>query len=188
MTRIIAGQAGGRRLAVPPSGTRPTSDRVREALFSALDSRMDFDGVAVLDLYAGSGALGLEALSRGARLVTLVESDPKAVGVIKKNVAAVGLPGAEVRRASAASVVAATADRPYDLVMADPPYAVGEEVVRGVLEHLLSYGWVADGSIVVLERSSRSPDTSWPDGFAPLKAKKYGETRIELATCYGRNS
>ncbi|WP_072687529.1 16S rRNA (guanine(966)-N(2))-methyltransferase RsmD [Rhodococcus marinonascens] len=188
MTRIIAGLAGGRRLAVPPSGTRPTSDRVREALFSALGSRMDLDGAAVLDLYAGSGALGLEALSRGADRVVLVESDSKAAGIIRHNVTTVGLPGAQVRSAPVAAVLAAAADRPYDLVMADPPYEVGDEAVQMVLEHLRAHGWVADGSIVVLERSSRSPETSWPEGFAPVKAKKYGEARIELATCYGLNS
>ncbi|AOW92352.1 16S rRNA (guanine(966)-N(2))-methyltransferase RsmD [Rhodococcus sp. WMMA185] len=188
MTRIIAGQAGGRRLAVPPSGTRPTSDRVREALFSALGSRMDFDGAAVLDLYAGSGALGLEALSRGAERALLVESDAKAARIIRSNVEVVGLPGAQVRSSSVASVLAGPADRTYDLVMADPPYAVDEEAISVLLEHLLEHGWVADDSIVVLERSSRSPETSWPNGFAPAKVKKYGETRIELATCYGQDS
>ncbi|MDT2007850.1 16S rRNA (guanine(966)-N(2))-methyltransferase RsmD [Rhodococcus opacus] len=188
MTRIIAGLAGGRRLRVPPSGTRPTSDRVREALFSALHARMDLEGASVLDLYAGSGALGLEALSRGADRVVLVESDAKAAGIIKNNVTTVGLPGAEVRGAPVAAVLAGTADRPYDLVIADPPYAVGDEAVQTVLGHLRANGWVGDGSIVVLERSSRSPETAWPDGFAPVKAKKYGEARIELATCYGLDS
>ncbi|QHE72100.1 16S rRNA (guanine(966)-N(2))-methyltransferase RsmD [Rhodococcus sp. WAY2] len=188
MTRIIAGLAGGRRLRVPPSGTRPTSDRVREALFSALNSRMDLEGASVLDLYAGSGALGLEALSRGADRVLLVESDAKAAGVISQNVSAVGLPGAAVRTAPVSAVLAGTADRVYDLVLADPPYAVDDGAVQTVLSDLRGHGWVADGSIVVLERSSRSPETSWPEGYAPVKAKKYGEARIELATCYGLDS
>ncbi|MFZ2176161.1 MAG: 16S rRNA (guanine(966)-N(2))-methyltransferase RsmD [Rhodococcus sp. (in: high G+C Gram-positive bacteria)] len=188
MTRIIAGLAGGRRLRVPPSGTRPTSDRVREALFSALNSRMDLEGASVLDLYAGSGALGLEALSRGAERVVLVESDAKAVGVISGNINAVGLPGAEVRGAPVASILAGTADREYDLVLADPPYAVDDAAIQDILISLRKHGWVGDGSVVVLERSSRSPETVWPEGFAPVKARRYGEARIEWATCYGLDS
>src|SRR5438067_2074266 len=106
MTRIVAGIAGGRRLRVPPAGTRPTSDRVREALFNMLAARMDFDGVRVLDLYAGSGALGLEALSRGASHALLVESDRKAAAVVRGNIADLGLPGAELRLGAVASVLA----------------------------------------------------------------------------------
>lgn len=166
-------------------GTRPTSERVREALFSSLDSRMSLEGASVLDLYAGSGALGLEALSRGAEHALLVESDAKAVGVIRQNVTSVGLTGAVVRAAPVATVLAGTPDREYDLVLADPPYGVGEYAVGQMLEALVTRGWVGEGSIVVLERSSRSPDTTWPDGLAPDRVKKYGETRIEVATCYG---
>ncbi|MDH6282160.1 16S rRNA (guanine966-N2)-methyltransferase [Rhodococcus sp. LBL1] len=188
MTRIVAGRAGGRRLKVPASGTRPTSDRVREALFSSLDSRIDLEGAAVLDLYAGSGALGLEALSRGAEHVLLVESDAKAAAVIKQNVTAVGLPGASVRTASVAAVVGGTAEREFDVVLADPPYAVTEEAVTDALTALVANGWVGEGSVVVVERSSRSPETSWPDGMRPERVKRYGETRIEVATCYGLDS
>ncbi|NLV78698.1 MAG: 16S rRNA (guanine(966)-N(2))-methyltransferase RsmD [Rhodococcus sp.] len=185
MTRIVAGRAGGRRLKVPPRGTRPTSERVREALFSSLDARIDLDGAAVLDLYAGSGALGLEALSRGAGHVLLVESDAKASAVIRDNIAAVALTGAVLRTAPVAAVVAATADRVYDVVFADPPYAVGEQAVHGVLEALAAHGWVDEDSIVVLERSARSPETRWPAGYTPGRTRKYGETRIEIADCYG---
>ncbi|QBJ95134.1 16S rRNA (guanine(966)-N(2))-methyltransferase RsmD [Rhodococcus sp. ABRD24] len=185
MTRIVAGRAGGRRLKVPASGTRPTSERVREALFSSLDSRMDLEGAAVLDLYAGSGALGLEALSRGAGHVLLVESDAKAAAVVKENVTAVGLAGAVVRIAPVAAVVGAAADREYDIVLADPPYAVADEDMTAVLDALLANGWIGEGSIVVAERSSRSPETQWPDGLRAERVKRYGETRIELATCYG---
>lgn len=188
MTRIVAGRAGGRRLKVPASGTRPTSERVREALFSSLDSRIDLEGAAVLDLYAGSGALGLEALSRGAEHVLLVESDAKAAAVVKQNVATVGLAGAVVRTASVASVVGGTAEREYDVVLADPPYAVTEQAVTAALEALVANGWVGEGSIVVVERSSRSPETSWPDGMRAERVKRYGETRIEVATCYGLDS
>ncbi|UYP20501.1 16S rRNA (guanine(966)-N(2))-methyltransferase RsmD [Rhodococcus sp. Z13] len=188
MTRIVAGRAGGRRLKVPPRGTRPTSERVREALFSSLEARMDLDGAAVLDLYAGSGALGLEALSRGAAQVVLVESDAKAAAVIRDNIAVVKLPGAVVRTAPVAAVLAGTADRVYDLVLADPPYAVTDEAVTDVLEALVAGGWVGDGSVVVVERSSRSPETVWPRAFEVGKARRYGETRVEIATCYGAGS
>ncbi|NKR67896.1 16S rRNA (guanine(966)-N(2))-methyltransferase RsmD [Rhodococcus hoagii] len=188
MTRIVAGRAGGRRLKVPASGTRPTSERVREALFSSLDSRIDLEGAAVLDLYAGSGALGLEALSRGAAHVLLVESDAKAAAVVKQNVAAVGLSGAVVRTAPVAAVVGGAAEREFDVVLADPPYAVTEEAVTSVLSDLVAHAWVGEGSIVVVERSSRSPETTWPDGMRPERTKRYGETRIEVATCYGLDS
>jgi len=186
VTRIVAGRAGGRRLKVPPRGTRPTSERVREALFSSLDARMDIDGAAVLD--PGSGALGLEALSRGAEHAMLVESDAKAAGVIRENIATVGLSGAVLRTAPVSAVLAGTPDRVYDLVLADPPYAVTEEAVTGMLETLVSGGWVEDGSIVVVERSSRSPETVWPQGFEVGRSKRYGETRVEIATCYGAGS
>lgn len=188
MTRIVAGLAGGRRLRVPPSGTRPTSDRVREALFSMIDARMDLQGISVLDLYAGSGALGLEALSRGASHVVLVESDAAAARVVASNIEATALPGATVRRSSVESVVGSQADREFDLVLADPPYSVEDAAVADMLIALRDNGWVGDGSLVVVERSSRSPETSWPDGFEGRKGKKYGEARIELATCYGRDS
>lgn len=181
MTRIVAGIAGGRKLKVPPRGTRPTSERVREAVFSSLQARIDFDGAAVLDLFAGSGALGLEALSRGAERAVLIESDARAAEVARENVAALGLPGAVVRCAPVASVLAGAADTAFDLVLADPPYAVTEVAVGQVLEALLFGGWLAPEAVVVLERSARSPETSWPDGLTPEKVKKYGETRIEIA-------
>ncbi len=124
MTRIVGGVAGGRRIAVPPQGTRPTTDRVRESLFNIVTARLDLTGLAVLDLYAGSGALGLEALSRGATSALFVESDRRAAAVIERNVATLGLSGATLRRGQAAAVLAAKATRPVDLVLADPPYDV----------------------------------------------------------------
>ena len=196
MTRVIAGIAGGRRLAVPPgTTTRPTSDRAREGLFASLLSELGtFDGARVLDLYAGSGAIGLEALSRGAERVLLVESDARAAAVIKANVATVALPGAtlvvdRVERllarppaASAASAApaasaAAGADGDaarFDLVIADPPYAVAEEAVTRVLT-LLEAGWLAAGALVVIERATRSGPVDWPPGFLPGKSRRYGE-------------
>ncbi|OZE74667.1 16S rRNA (guanine(966)-N(2))-methyltransferase RsmD [Rhodococcus sp. 15-649-2-2] len=181
MTRIVAGVAGGRRLSVPGQGTRPTSERVREALFSSLESRMDFDGAAVLDLFAGSGALGLEALSRGASSAVLVESDSRAAAVVRQNIESVGLIGASVKCAPVASVLAGVPDAAYDLVLADPPYAVTDSAVTDLLNRLVTGGWLAPDAVVVLERSSRSPETEWPDGLVAEKSKKYGESRIEIA-------
>jgi 16S rRNA (guanine966-N2)-methyltransferase len=178
MTRVIAGEAGGRRLAVPPgTTTRPTSDRAREGLFASLLSELGtFDGRRVLDLYAGSGAIGLEALSRGAERVLLVESDPRAAAVIKANVAVVGMPGATV----AVNRVERLLSRPpaaaagYDVVLADPPYALAETAVTRVLT-LLEGGWLTDGALVVVERATRSGPLDWPPGYLPSKSRRYGE-------------
>jgi 16S rRNA (guanine966-N2)-methyltransferase len=178
VTRIVAGVAGGRRLAVPPKGTRPTSDRVREALFSAVQSAVDLDGARVLDLYAGSGALGLEALSRGASSALFVESSAGALAVLRKNVAAVGLPGV-VRAGKVAAVLAAGSAEPFDLVLADPPYAV--EDLGGELAALVAGGWVGPGSLVIVERSRRAGDLTWPDPLSPLKVRHYGETSLHWA-------
>ena len=178
MTRVIAGEAGGRRLAVPPgTTTRPTSDRAREGLFASLLSELGtFDGRRVLDLYAGSGAIGLEALSRGAGQALLVESDARAAAVIKANVATVGLPGAtvavdRVERLLARPPVSA---RGYDVVLADPPYALDQAAVTRVLT-LLQAGWLADRALVVIERATRSGPLDWPPGYLPSKSRRYGE-------------
>jgi 16S rRNA (guanine966-N2)-methyltransferase len=177
MTRVIAGAAGGRRLSVPQgNGTRPTSDRAREGLFASVLSELgDLHGLRVLDLYAGSGAVGLEALSRGAASVLLVESDARAAAVIKANIAAVALPGADV----ATDRVERLLSRPpeqhrYGLVFADPPYAVPEAAVTAMLA-LLRSGWLADGALVVVERATRSEPVDWPPGYAEGKSRRYGE-------------
>ncbi|GGX76456.1 16S rRNA (guanine(966)-N(2))-methyltransferase RsmD [Streptomyces minutiscleroticus] len=179
MTRVIAGRAGGRRLAVPPgTGTRPTSDRAREGLFSTWQSLLGgaLDGERVLDLYGGSGAVGLEALSRGAAHVLLVESDARAVRTIRENVRALGLPGAEVRAGKAAQVVQGPAPQtPYDLVFLDPPYAVPDDDLRMILLTLAAGGWLADGALVTVERSTRGGEFTWPAGFEPLRSRRYGE-------------
>jgi 16S rRNA (guanine966-N2)-methyltransferase len=192
VTRVIAGAAGGRRLRVPPgNGTRPTSDRAREGLFSSLLSELGrFDGLRVLDLYAGSGAVGLEALSRGAASVLLVESDPRAAAVVKANIAALALPGASVITDRVERVLGRVPDGPrYDLVFADPPYAVTAEAVSEVLGQLDGArrsgaqqhrgqppdGWLADGALVVVERATRSGSFEWPPGYAAGKSRRYGE-------------
>ncbi|AKS35010.1 16S rRNA (guanine(966)-N(2))-methyltransferase RsmD [Mycolicibacterium goodii] len=185
MTRIIAGSLGGRRIEVPKSGTRPTSDRVREAVFNALSARLDFAGLTVLDLYAGSGALGLEAISRGARAALFVESDQRAAAVITRNIAALKVVGATVRRGTAESVLAAGTSRPVDLVLADPPYDVEARAVDAVVAALADGGWVRAGSVVMVERRSNSEPVTWPDGWIALSARRYGDTRVELAEVEG---
>jgi 16S rRNA (guanine966-N2)-methyltransferase len=182
VTRIISGSARGRRLAVPPSGVRPTGDRAREGLFNSLGSLLDLPGARVLDLYAGSGALGLEALSRGAAEAVLVENGPKALRVLRANVAAVGLPGARVVAGSVPSVVAGAAFGAFDLVLADPPYAVGVPQVLGVLQALSDGGWFAAGAVVVVERSSREEPFAWPTPLTGVRDRRYGEALLR----YGR--
>ncbi|MFF4775161.1 16S rRNA (guanine(966)-N(2))-methyltransferase RsmD [Microtetraspora fusca] len=180
MTRVIAGSAGGRRLAVPPGrGTRPTSDRAREGLFSTVGSFLgSLDGARVLDLYAGSGAVGLEALSRGASHALLVESDAKAVRTIRQNIAALGLPGAVLRAEKVERVLAQGSAEPYDFVFADPPYSVSDETVTRVLEALRSEGWVGEGTLVAVERESRGKDLVWPQGFEEDRVRRYGEAAV----------
>lgn len=166
---------------MPARGTRPTTDRVREALFNLLAARRDFDGLRVLDLYAGSGALGLEALSRGASSAVFVDNDSRATAVIERNITALGLPGATVRRGAVAMVLAPGTDRPVDLVLADPPYDVPAAEVDAMLASLDRNGWVASGSVVVVERSVSSPEVSWPTGWTAWPMRRYGDTRVECA-------
>ncbi|WP_330474069.1 16S rRNA (guanine(966)-N(2))-methyltransferase RsmD [Terrabacter sp. C0L_2] len=184
MTRIISGSAGGRRLQTPPgSSTRPTSDRVREALFSRLEHRGLLEGTNVLDLYAGSGALGLEAASRGAALVLLVESHKAAVKVIRANVAVVGHPGVRVLSDTVerALAVGPPAGTRMDLVLLDPPYDVSEDALAAVLAALVEQQWLAPEAFVVVERSSRSPQPTWPEGLELSGEKRYGETAVWFA-------
>lgn len=176
MPRIVAGRAGGRRLAPPAAGTRPTSDRAREALFNSLAGLLELEDAAVLDLFAGTGAVGLEALSRGAARAVFVESERAAVEVLRRNVEAVALPGAVVRRRPVAAYLAAPpADGPFDLVFADPPYALDDTVLGGLLEAVAADGWLGDAAVVVVERSARGAAPPWPDTVAPLRDRRYGE-------------
>jgi len=178
VTRVIAGAAGGRRLAVPAGmSTRPTSDRAREGLFGTVLSELgSLAGKRVLDLFAGSGAVGLEALSRGASHVLLVESDDRAVAVIKANIAAVGLAGAAVHAGRAERLLARPPEGgPYDLAFADPPYALAGAQVSWMLTALVDRGWLAPGALVIVERATRSGPVSWPAGIAADRARRYGE-------------
>jgi len=186
VTRIIAGAAGGRRLVVPGGrATRPTSDRAREGLFSAVLAALGaLDRAAVLDLYAGSGAVGLEALSRGASDVLLIESDPRAVQVIRRNIESVGLRGAAVvqDRVDRALRRGPGTGRPRDLVFADPPYSAGRDELHEMLALLAANGWLATGALVVVERDARSGPPLWPAGYAAYRSRRYGETVL----WYGR--
>lgn len=188
MTRIIGGLARGRRLAVPPRGTRPTSDRVRESMFSTVESRLLAQGtrwgeVDVLDLYAGSGALGLEALSRGARSVTLVESDRRAARVLRANEAAVGLPGAQVVESRVDALDRSGIRVFASLVLVDPPYDVPAERVATELEALATAGVIVPDALVIVERPARDVDPPLPSGWVMLPERRYGDTVL----WYGRN-
>ena len=190
MTRIIAGSHGGRRLVTPAgSGTRPTSDRVREALFNSIESTLDLDGARVADLYAGSGAVGLEAVSRGASHVLLVEAEPRAARLARENVRALGV-GDSVRLVTdrVERFLAAAPAVPHDVVFADPPYALPDSQVGEMLTALVAGGWLAEEAVVVVERSSRGTPLGWVDGLVPLftdaSGRRYGETTL----WYGRRS
>lgn len=182
--RIIAGSAGGRRFAVPAgAATRPTSDRAREALFSTLTSLLNLEGAAVLDLYAGSGALGLEALSRGAAEATFVESDPAAARLIASSAADLGLAVARVMTVPVERFVGQKHPPPaYDVVFADPPYALPAAELAGQLTALGPA--LSAGAVVVVERSSRDPDWAWPEPLQALRVRRYGAGTL----WYGRAS
>ena len=180
MTRIIAGAARGRRLAVPKgTSTRPTSDRAREGLFATVATiRGPLQGATVLDLFAGSGAVGLEALSRGAARVVFVEADPRAARVIRANMAAAALPGGELvcdrverflRRGPGPGPAAG-------LVVADPPYAASGEEITRMLAALAGGGWLEPGALVAVERATRSGAVAWPGGYIPDRSRHYGDS------------
>lgn len=142
---------------------------------------MDLTDMAVLDLYAGSGALGLEALSRGAATALFVESDRRAADVLAANIAAVGLPGAALRRGTVAAVLSAGTEEPVDLVLADPPYEVAAAEIDALPALLTTGGWAAPGTVVMIERAASSPAVGWPQGWQAWPTRRYGDTRLELA-------
>ncbi len=180
MTRIIGGSVGGRRIKAPHgASTRPTSDRVREALFSAIDAGLgSLAGLRFLDLYAGSGAIGLEARSRGAGVVTLVEHDRRAASVITSNARSLGFTGVDVVVAPVGRALLRPPRAPYDVVFLDPPYAVATADVVADLRALWAQDWLAAEAVVVVERSSRSEELSWPDGLVADRRRRYGETML----------
>ena len=184
MTRIIGGAAGGRRIKAPAGErTRPTSDRVREALFSSIESALgSITGLRFLDLYAGSGAVGLEARSRGAGVVTLVEHDRRTAALIRDNVRTLGFSQVDVVSSTVGSLLAGTPTAPYDVVFADPPYPLETKRVEADVVALCDHGWLATGALLVVERSRRSDGPAWPAGIEALRSRDYGETTL----WYGR--
>ena len=187
MTRIVAGSAKGRTLAVPKSGTRPTSERVREALFSRLDHVNVLNGTVVLDLYAGTGALGLEALSRGSARATLVEKSSAAARVASANVRSTGLP-ARVVTADARSYLCARTGEDLrgdvDLVFIDPPYDIAEADMTTVLS--LLGPWIGPDALVVVERSTRAPVAALPRPRRPAHVGRDHRLFRGPATAHGR--
>jgi len=183
VTRIISGRAGSLPLAVPDAGTRPTSDRVRESLFGALEASGLVDGAAVLDLYAGSGALGLEAISRGAASADLVEKSARAAAVAERNLRAVAraVPGAvgRVHRGSAEAFLRST-PREFDLVFVDPPYALEDAELQATLALLVPR--LAESATVVIERSTRSGEPALPEGLTRERSRAYGDTTLWWAS------
>ncbi len=182
MTRIIAGFAGSLTLAAPPKGTRPTSDRVREAIFSSMDARGVLPGARVLDLYAGTGALGLEAASRGAAHVTLVDRHASAVTACRKNAAMVkraAPSGAALEIGVTSQAVQPFLDSPrspWDVVFLDPPYDLSNAELEQNLASLVPR--LSVDAVVLLERSSRMAAPEWPTGLKLERRKDYGDTSL----------
>ncbi|WP_029253771.1 16S rRNA (guanine(966)-N(2))-methyltransferase RsmD [Paraoerskovia marina] len=181
MTRIVAGEFGGRTLHVPPRGTRPTSDRVREAIFSRLEHHGVLAEARVLDLYSGSGALGLEAVSRGAAHATLVDAARSAVEMGRRNAQELGATAVVAVHEKAERFVATAPAEPWDVVFCDPPYDVRGETVDALLAALDETGALTDDTLVVVERSSRSAAPAWPAGWEADVSKAYGETTVHYA-------
>jgi 16S rRNA (guanine966-N2)-methyltransferase len=180
MTRIVAGAFGGRRLAVPVGEeTRPTSDRVREALFSTLESLTEIEGCRFADLYAGSGAVGLEAASRGAAHVLLVEAQARAARSIRSNIATLGLdPVCRLVTTRVAAVLATTPDEAYDVIFADPPYGLPDDELATATAAIVERGWLGPDGVLVLERSTRSGEPAAIEGVTAERARRYGESTL----------
>ena len=181
--RIIAGEAGGRRLAVPAGeGVRPTSDRVKESVFSALGPGRLVDA-RVLDLYAGSGALGLEALSRGAAQALFVDQDPAAARAIRANIETLGFDGrATIRQTPVATLLAGPPPpEPFDLALLDPPYDTSAADVENALHLLVERQWLAPNATVVVERAAGSPPLGWPPRWRSTWERCYGDTLVLFA-------
>ncbi|MFI5400206.1 MAG: 16S rRNA (guanine(966)-N(2))-methyltransferase RsmD [SAR324 cluster bacterium] len=179
MLRIVAGQFGGRRIQAPAGRrTRPTAEKVRAALFNALHQWLSLGGARVLDLYAGSGALGIEALSRGAAQVTFVESDPRSAALVRANLKSLGVPAGQatvVRGKALPWLRQATAALDMQLVLLDPPYAAGE--YESVLQALAQWRGLAPEGIIAVEAPARQ-DVAAPPGLAVLRTKRYGDTQL----------
>jgi 16S rRNA (guanine966-N2)-methyltransferase len=182
--RIVAGSARGRSLVAPASVTRPTSDRAREGIFSTLEHLLGtLYQKRVLDLYAGTGAMGLEAASRGASEVDLIESDSRATEVCRKNAANLGLVGVKVYPMTVEKwLTSVTPDAAYDLVVLDPPYETSNEIVVATLTDLLAHGWLVQDAVIAVERSAKSAAFDWPEGLKAVRERQYGPALVRYAT------
>jgi 16S rRNA (guanine966-N2)-methyltransferase len=181
--RIVAGRFKGKSLDAPKGlNTRPTTDRVREALFNVLTHgapEIAFENIRVLDLFSGSGALGLEALSRGARYCLFIEEDAGARGAIRRNVEALGLTGVtKIWRRDATRLGPVGTMSPFDLVFCDAPY--GKGLGTRALESALDGGWLAPDAVAVLEERAGEP-ADWPQGLEEIDRRRYGDTEIAIA-------
>ena len=182
MTRIIAGSHKGRALKVPQSVTRPTSSRVREAIFSSVEhSHAGFTDVNVLDLFAGSGALALEAISRGAAYALMMENDPKAIAAIKENMSTLKIRNARVQGGELFShLISDLPENTFDVVFADPPYNLADDKITLMLEALSNRGWLAPDALIVVERDKYS-DFMWPHEYTNISQRTYGDTVVSYA-------
>jgi 16S rRNA (guanine966-N2)-methyltransferase len=190
LSRIIAGSRGGQRIAMPPGDrARPTTDRVREALFSAIAAwagraaepvEESLAGLAFCDLYAGSGAVGLEAASRGASRVLLVERDSRTAQLGRRNAEALGL-AVDIVVSPVEQVLRKAPPHPFDIVFADPPYELDTSTVSAQIQQLLLNAWVDRDSLIVVERSRRTPPLIWPDSAVKRWSRAYGETILCFA-------
>lgn len=188
MTRVIAGELKGHRLAVPQDGVRPTSDRVREAIFNSLASKVDLAGKRVLDLYAGTGALAIESLSRGAEFALLVEADRKVATVTDQNLRKLHLDSrAEIevvdaslwaKKSRAMTPRRELLDTPFDVVFIDPPYETPSNELATLMIDLSESKWLASECLLIVERGSKSPDIDWPPGVTDTERRVYGDTTI----------
>ena len=182
MTRIVGGTLGGRRLVTPPgAGTRPTAEKVRAALANSLQATGGLDGARVLDLYAGSGALGLELLSRGASTAVFVEKDRAALTALRSNAALV-TQGVAVVAADVVSYLGTAGIGPFDVVLADPPYDLAQDDLLAVLGRLTRAGALAAHADVIVERGVKAGEPAWPDPLTGVRVRRYGDTLL----CYGR--
>ena len=184
--RIIAGLAKGRNLISPSGATRPTSDRAREALFSTLESEFgSINDLNVLDLYCGSGAVGAEALSRGAAVVYAVDNDEKATSVTRQNFALLenisGIGTTSVITSSVGKFLDKTSELQFDVIFLDPPYDLPNNEIEKTLSSLVKNGFLKSSAVVAIERDSKSKRLNWPLGLKELKERKYGAATIFYA-------
>lgn len=178
MTRIVGGRYSGRRLTTPAGGaTRPTAEKVRAAIANSLQASGAAAGAAVLDLFAGSGALGLELLSRGAASLVAVDKNRSALVALRANVHALGVQQVTIREDDVLSF-AVTAGERFDIVVADPPYDLPDTDLSDILTALVNSGRLAPGADIVLERSARAGEFAWPSPLVGRRSKRYGDTMI----------